>query len=67
MNLIQLLPGEKITAIISMKEYDDEKFLFMATRNGMVKKTPMREYSNMRKTGLQCQKDRTSGHCSSGK
>ena len=53
MNLIQLLPGEKITAIISMKEYDDEKFLFMATRNGMVKKTPMREYANVRKTGLQ--------------
>ena len=52
-NLIQLLPGEKITAIISMKEYDDEKFLFMAPRNGMVKKTPMREYANVRKTGLQ--------------
>ena len=52
-NLIQLLPGEKITAIISMKEYDDEKFLFMATRNGMVKKTPMHEYANVRKTGLQ--------------
>ena len=52
-NLIQLLPGEKITAIISMKEYDDEKFLFMATKNGMVKKTPMREYANVRKTGLQ--------------
>ena len=52
-NLIQLLPGEKITAIISMKEYDDEKFLFMVTKNGMVKKTPMREYANVRKTGLQ--------------
>ncbi len=52
-NLIQLLPGAKITAIISMKEYDDEQFLFMATRNGMVKKTPMREYANVRKTGLQ--------------
>ena len=52
-NLIQLLPGETITAIISMKEYDDEKFLFMATKNGMVKKTPMREYANVRKTGLQ--------------
>ena len=52
-NLLQLQPGEKITAIISMKEYDDEKFLFMATRNGMVKKTPMREYANVRKTGLQ--------------
>ena len=52
-NLIQLLPGEKITAIISMKQYDDEKFLFMATKNGMVKKTPMREYANVRKTGLQ--------------
>ena len=52
-NLLQLLPGESITAIIPMKEYDDDKFLFMATKNGMVKKTPMREYSNMRKTGLQ--------------
>ncbi len=38
-NLLQLLPGESITAIIPMKEYDDDKFLFMATKNGMVKKT----------------------------
>ena len=52
-NLLQLMPGEKITAIITMKEYEDEKYLFMATRNGMVKKTSMKEYQNVRKTGLQ--------------
>jgi DNA gyrase subunit A len=52
-NLLQMLPGESITAIIPMKEYDDDKFLFMATRNGMVKKTPMMEYANVRKNGLQ--------------
>ena len=52
-NLLQLLPGEKITAIIPMREYDDDKYLFMATKNGMVKKTPMKEYENVRKNGLQ--------------
>ena len=52
-NLLHLMPGEKITSIVSMKELDDQKYLFMATRNGMVKKTPMREYNNVRKTGLQ--------------
>ena len=52
-NLLQLQPGEKVTAAIPMREIDDDKYLFMATKNGMVKKTPMREYSNMRKTGLQ--------------
>lgn len=52
-NLLQLLPGEKITAVIPMKEYDDDKYLFMATKNGMVKKTPMKEYANVRKNGLQ--------------
>lgn len=52
-NLLQLLPGEKITAIIPMKEYQDDQFLFMATKNGMVKKTPMKEYENVRKNGLQ--------------
>ncbi|MDF2888296.1 MAG: gyrase, subunit [Lacrimispora sp.] len=52
-NLLQMLPGENITAIIPMKEYDDGKFLFMATRNGMVKKTPIMEYANVRKNGLQ--------------
>ena len=53
MNLLPLMPGEKITSIVPMKEIDDEKYLFMATRNGMVKKTPMKEYSNVRKNGLQ--------------
>ena len=52
-NLLPLMPGEKITSIVPMKEIDDEKYLFMATRNGMVKKTPMKEYSNVRKNGLQ--------------
>ena len=52
-NLLQLQAGEKVTAAIPMREIDDGKYLFMATKNGMVKKTPMREYSNMRKTGLQ--------------
>lgn len=52
-NLLQMLPGEKITAVIPMKEYDNDKFLFMATKDGMVKKTPMVEYENVRKNGLQ--------------
>ncbi len=52
-NLLQLQPGEKITAIIPMKEYGDDKYLFMATKKGMVKKTPMKEYENVRKNGLQ--------------
>ena len=52
-NLLQMLPGEKITSIIPMKEYDDDKYLFMATKYGMVKKTPMMEYVNVRKNGLQ--------------
>ena len=46
-------PGEKITAIIPMREFDENEYLFMATRNGMVKRTPMREYANVRKNGLQ--------------
>ena len=39
-NLLQLMPGEKITSIIAMKEFEDDKYLFMATRNGMVKRPP---------------------------
>ena len=52
-NLIQLQPGEKITATVPMREFDEDKFLFMATKNGMVKQTPMKEYENVRKNGLQ--------------
>ncbi len=52
-NLLQLQQGEKVTAAIPMREIDDDKYLFMATKGGMVKKTRMCEYSNMRKTGLQ--------------
>ncbi len=52
-NLIQLQPYEKISAIIPVKKYADSDFLFMATRNGMVKKTPICEYENVRKNGLQ--------------
>ena len=51
-NLLQLLPGEKITAMIPIKEYNDEKNLFMVTKNGIVKKTALSEYSNVRKNGL---------------
>ncbi len=52
-NLLQLTPGEKITAIIPMKEYKKGRYLFMATKNGIVKKTDITEYQNVRKTGLQ--------------
>lgn len=52
-NLLQLLPEERITAIIPLKEYKNDRFLFMATKNGIVKKTPIRDYENIRKSGLQ--------------
>ena len=51
-NLLQLQAGEKITAVIPLKSYEDGKYLFMSTRNGMVKKTDISEYQNVRKTGL---------------
>ena len=51
-NLLQLSPGEKISAIIPVKDYEDDKNLFMVTKNGIVKKTPVVEYSNVRKNGL---------------
>ena len=51
-NLLSLQPGEKITAVIPIREYDEGKYLFMATRNGLVKKTSILEYANVKKTGL---------------
>ena len=52
-NLLQLMPEEKVTAVITLSEYREDKYLFMATRSGIVKKTSVREYANIRKTGLQ--------------
>ena len=51
-NLIPLQPDEKITAMIPIKEYEKDKYLFMATKNGIVKKTSVLDYENIRKTGL---------------
>ena len=51
-NLLQLQPGEKITAGIPIREYTEGHFLFMATKKGIVKKTPITDYANVRKTGL---------------
>ncbi|TGY95951.1 DNA gyrase subunit A [Petralouisia muris] len=51
-NLLQLQPGEKITAVIPIREYKDDHYLFMATKNGIVKKTPVADYANVRKKGL---------------
>ena len=51
-NLLQLAPEEKITAMIPIQEYDKEKNLFMVTKRGIVKKTSMVEFSNIRKKGL---------------
>ena len=51
-NLLQLSAGEKITAMIPIKEYDESKNLFMITKKGIAKKTSLMEYSNVRKNGL---------------
>ena len=51
-NLLQLNPGEKISAIIPIKNYEEDKNLFMVTRKGIVKKTSIMEYCNVRKNGL---------------
>ena len=51
-NLLQLNPGEKISAIIPIKEFEERKNLFMVTKKGTIKKTPSEEFSNIRKNGI---------------
>ncbi len=51
-NLLQLNPGEKISAIIPIKDMEEERNLFMVTKKGTVKKTPLSEFANIRKSGL---------------
>lgn len=51
-NLLQLQPDEKITAMIPFNNEGNDKYLFMATRSGMVKKTRLSQYANVRKNGL---------------
>ncbi len=51
-NLLQLMPEEKITAVIPISEYHEGEYLFMATKKGIVKKTKVQKYKNIRKTGL---------------
>ena len=51
-NILQLQPGEKVTACITLEDYADDQYLFMATKKGIVKKTSLKEYANVRKTGL---------------
>ena len=51
-NILQLMPGEKITATIPIQEFVEGEYLFMATKKGLVKKTSINEYAHVRKTGL---------------
>lgn len=51
-NLLQLQPDEHVTAMIPIKEYKDGRYLFMATKNGIVKKTSIKDFENIRKSGL---------------
>ena len=51
-NLLQLMPDEKVTAVIPILKYREDRYLFMCTKNGIVKKTKITEYANVRKSGL---------------
>ena len=51
-NLLQLMPGENITAVIPINKFEKNRYLVMATKKGLIKKTPILDYANVRKTGL---------------
>ena len=51
-NILQLEPGEKITAMIPIQDFEEDMYLFMATKKGIVKKTAIKDYANIRKTGI---------------
>ncbi|MEF3305287.1 DNA gyrase subunit A [Paenibacillus sp. GYB003] len=51
-NLIQIEQGETVNAVIPIENFDSDKYLFFATKNGIVKKTPLDDYANIRKAGL---------------
>jgi DNA gyrase subunit A len=51
-NLLELMPGERVQAVIPVKDLDDKKYLMMATRNGYIKKSPLNAYANIRKGGI---------------
>ena len=51
-NLLPFMPDEHPTAVIPIKEFDDDRYLIMATKTGMVKRTPLSYFSNVRKTGI---------------
>ena len=53
-NLLPIEQGEKINSIVSISQNEDFKYLFFATKNGIVKKTPIEEFNNIRKTGKIC-------------
>ena len=51
-NLLELMPGERVQAVIPVNEFEEDKYLLMCTKSGLVKKTPLEEYQNIRKGGL---------------
>lgn len=51
-NLLMLQPEEKITATIAIKEYREDAFIVMASKSGMIKKTPLSDFANVRRNGL---------------
>lgn len=51
-NLLDLMPGERVQAVIPVNDFEESKYLLMCTKSGLVKKTPLKDYENIRKAGL---------------